>query len=183
MTSWAQTWLCGFTVHKYVMTIAISMGLLGCSKQENTVSPTSLPSSPTPKQPKLSLAVQSPADRANLKPGSPLHILCTVIVESGDFEPMIVTFSLRDSKDKGKSKAIFSAQTINEKTHNDNSYTFLYSTKAPDKPGRYMIDAKITGVDASVPATGPPPAPTADGTPPQTWCPRRNLMPPVLKSR
>ncbi len=73
----------------------------------------------------------------------------------------MVTFQLSESKGKGK---VLSAYTTKDKTSADNSFTFSYRTRAPEGTGRFTIDAKVVGVDPTLPPTGPPPAPAADGT-------------------
>ncbi len=78
----------------------------------------------------------------------------------------MVTFQLSESKGKGK---VLSAYTTKDKTSADNSFTFSYRTRAPEGTGRFTIDAKVVGVDPTLPPTGPPPAPAADGTRQGGW--------------
>lgn len=154
----------GFGTFRFtIIGVSMGLGLLGCSRQDDATAHTRSPSSVITEKPKLFLALQPPADPRKLEPGSPLDIVCTVVSESGAFEPMKVTFSVGDPKAKGK--MILASKTVGEKTRKDREFAFSYKTKAPDRPGPYRIHAKVVGVDASVPAAGPPQAPAADGTP------------------
>ena len=161
MTGWPQAAPSSFHVGTHLVILTSLIVLCGCSGQEDAVP---RPSPLNLQRPKLSLAVQPPADRVNLKPGSPLDVLCTVIVDPAFFEPMIVAFQVSDSMAKGKSQSVLNSETINKKSAKDDTYTFLWAVKCPDKPGRYFIEAKVMGIDPSRPTQDPPPAPAADGT-------------------
>lgn len=141
--------------------LAVWTTFLGCSGQQEE-SNTAVPAVTTsPQRPKVSLALKAPTDPKAVSPGTPLEILCTVTVESGGFEPALVTFQLSELKEESN---VLSAYTTSNRTSADNSFTFRYRTDAPEAPGRFTIDAKVVGVDPTLPATGPPPAPAADGT-------------------
>lgn len=143
----------------YVTIIALAMVPLGCSNPEGQ--PPSLSPPAAPNKPEISLAVLPPADPENVKPGSLLDITCKIAEEPGKFEPLIVTFQVSDSKNKHK---VLDATTISDSERLDNNLVFSHQCHAPQTPGRYTIDAKISGLDPSVPATGPKPAPPANGT-------------------
>ena len=161
MTGWPQAAPSSCHVGTHLVILTSLIVLCGCSGQGDAVP---RPSPVNPQQPKASLAVQPPADRMNLKPGSPLDVLCTVIVDPASFEPVIVAFQVSDSMTKGKSKTVFNSETINKNIAKDDTYTFRWTVKCPDKPGRYFIEAKVMGIDPSRPTQDPPPAPAADGT-------------------
>ncbi len=141
--------------------VVIAFGFFGCSgKQE--VSPTSSSAATeTPRQPRITLAVEPPIDPQDVKAGLPLDVVCTVTIESGGFEPSLVIFQVAESKNK---KKVVESYTVSEKKSADNSFTFTYHAKAPQLPGRFAIDAKVIGVDTSLPPNEPAQAPAADGT-------------------
>ncbi len=139
----------------------ISIGALGCSC-EHDGGHVAVPAAPaTPRQPKISLAVEPPVDRMAVKAGAALDIICTVTVESGGFEPMIVTFQISELR---KKSMVFSSHTVRADKVADKSFSFRYHTPAPSTPGGFAVDAKVVGIDPTLPATTPPPAPAADGT-------------------
>ncbi len=153
--------------------IFIMIGFSGCSGQkeeDNIASPAVL----ARKKPMVSLAVQSPTDPEDIKAGVPLDVVCMVTAEPGGFDPSIVIFQISDSKNKNKnknkkrskskSKAEPGSYAVSDRTSSDDGFTFTYHTEAPPSPGRFTIDAKVLGVDPSLPSNGPAPAPAADGT-------------------
>ena len=140
--------------------VVIAFGFFGCSGQQE-VTPTGSPAAATPRQPRISVAVDPPNNPKDIKAGLPLDVVCTVTIESGGFEPSVVIFQVAESKNK---KKVVESYTVSEKKSADNSFTFTYHTRAPQLPGRYAIDAKVLGVDTTLPPNEPARAPKADGT-------------------
>lgn len=134
-----------------VVMVAASVLLIGCSPQEDAL-PGPSPAD-KPRQPLLSLAIESPADRRDLKPNSPFDIVCTVeVVEPDEFEPMVVAFQLSDpakkrSKKANEGKWILATFSVDERKQEVGKYTFQGHFSSPREPGRYAVDARVTGKD------------------------------------
>lgn len=150
-----------------IVTLAIAMTFFGCSSHVDLTTPTA---STNPSQaPKIFLAIQPPTDLGNVKPGETLTILCKVVSPPGSFQPLTANYQVSDPSFKINGKRIgkvgLAGSVVSESEHIDDNYTFSYEMKAPEKPGRYVIEAKVHGVDPSRQRIGPPPAPAANGTP------------------
>jgi hypothetical protein len=147
------------------VSLVVVIGVFGCSGQKEVpvaspVAPAG-PKKPVVAEPVIVLAVEQPTDSKAIEAAMPLEIVCTVMVKSGGFEPRVVVFQFAEWKNKSK---VFEAFTVSGEKGTGNSFKFTYHTKAPETPGQFAIDAKVIGVDPTLPSSEPAQEPLADGT-------------------
>jgi hypothetical protein len=147
------------------VSVVVVMGVFGCSGQKEgpVASPIAPAGSKQPvvKQPVIVLAVEPPTDPKAVEAGVPLDVVCKVTVESGGFEPSVAIFQFAELKNKRK---VFEGYTVSGEKDTGNSFLFKYHTNAPEMPGKFVIDAKVIGVDPTLPSSEPAQGPAADGT-------------------
>jgi hypothetical protein len=141
-----------------VISFVVLISAFGCSGQKET--PAVPPTVATgPKRPAIVLTVEPPTDPKAVSAGSALGIVCKVTVESGGFEPVLVIFQVEEPKYKA-----IETYSVRESNHADNTFVFRYNMKVPKSAGRCVVDAKVIGVDPTLPSNEPAQAPAADGT-------------------
>ncbi len=108
---------------------------------------------------RITLAIAPPGDPNQVKIGAPLDLVCNVTADPAGWEPDGVILQISPERNNKLSLG----KTIAKKpVRQDHTFSFTAQLNAPEKPGAYMVSARVVGVDPNIPA--PPPAPAADGT-------------------